>query len=205
MRFKGVVAFISLAVALGVLAYLFLSVKKEMPTASHAISQTNESPSQTNESPSQTNESPSQTNESPSQTNESPSQTNEKSHEINLEESPNNPNTPNDEKAPHNEEDHSNTLFQNLDAQEVINYPVVEHHFEIPFEEKKREYSKLIIKDLKDYQWWCLKEILKKEQIDYAYDNTKNHSGLIIYLEENKKERLLADLDYYKIRYHAVF
>ncbi|EJC04612.1 hypothetical protein HPHPP8_0642 [Helicobacter pylori Hp P-8] len=70
---------------------------------------------------------------------------------------------------------------------------------------KKREYSKLIIKDLKDYQWWCLKEILKKEQIDYAYDNTKNHSGLIIYLDENKKERLLADLDYYKIRYHAVF
>ncbi|WP_187889829.1 hypothetical protein [Helicobacter pylori] len=183
MRSKSVVAFISLAVALGVLAYLFLSVKKEMPTTSHAISQT----------------------DAISQTNESPSQTNEKSHEINLEESPNNPNTPNDDKISHNEEDHSNTLFQNLDAQEVINYPVVEHHFEIPFEEKKREYSKLIIKDLKDYQWWCLKEILKKEQIDYAYDNTKNHSGLIIYLDENKKERLLADLDYYKIRYHAVF
>ncbi|WP_187854004.1 hypothetical protein [Helicobacter pylori] len=176
MRFKGVVAFISLAVALGVLTYLFLSVKKEMPTTSHAISQTNESLSQTNE----------------------------KSHEINLEE--NSPSeTSHNEKAPHNEEYHSNTLFQNLDAQEVINYPVVEHHFEIPFEEKKREYSKLIIRDLKDYQWWCLKEILKKERIDYAYDNTKNHSGLIIYLDENKKERLLADLDYYKIRYHAVF
>ncbi|MGL2513309.1 hypothetical protein ACOWOD_07225 [Helicobacter pylori] len=176
MRFKSVVAFISLAVALGVLAYLFLSVKKEMPTASHAIPQTH-----------------------------AISQTNEKSHEINLEESPNKPNTPNDEKASHNEEDRNNTLYQNLDAQEVINYPVIEHHFEIPFEEKKREYSKLIIKDLKDYQWWCLKEILKKEQIDYAYDNTKNQPNLIIYLDENKKERLLADLDYYKIRYHAVF
>ncbi|KAA6514192.1 hypothetical protein EPC67_02620 [Helicobacter pylori] len=170
MRFKSVVAFISLAVALGVLAYLFLSVKKEMPTTSHAISQTNE-----------------------------------KSHEINLEESSNKPNTPNDEKASHNEEVRNNAFSQNLDAQESINYPVIEHHFEIPFEEKKREYSKLIIKDLKDYQWWCLKEILKKERIDYAYDNTKNHSGLIIYLDENKKERLLADLDYYKIRYHAVF
>ncbi|WQU79212.1 hypothetical protein KVE50_05085 [Helicobacter pylori] len=191
MRFKGVVAFISLAVALGVLAYLFLSVKKEMPATSHAIPQNNESLSQNNESLSQNNE--------------SPSQANEKSHEINLEESPNNPNTPNDEKAPHNEEDHSNTLFQNLDAQEVINYPVVEHYFEIPFEEKKREYSKLIIKDLKDYQWWCLKEILKKEQINYAYDSTKNQPNLIIYLDENKKERFLADLDYYKIRYHAVF
>ncbi|WRA11233.1 hypothetical protein KVK46_05080 [Helicobacter pylori] len=182
MRFKGVVAFISLVVALGVLAYLFLSVKKEMPAASHAISQAN----------------------AISQTNESPSQTDAKSHDINLEE--NSPNeTSHNEKALHNEEDHNNTLSQNLDAQESINYPVVEHHFEIPFEEKKREYSKLIIKDLKDYQWWCLKEILKKEQIDYAYDNTKNHSGLIIYLDENKKERLLADLDYYKIRYHAVF
>ncbi|MGL2641133.1 hypothetical protein ACQJ6H_04480 [Helicobacter pylori] len=177
MRFKSVVAFISLAVALGVLAYLFLSVKKEMPTTSHAIPQTNESLSQTNE----------------------------KSHEINLEESPNNPNTPNNDKISHNEEDRNNTLSQNLDAQEVINYPVIEHHFEIPFEEKKREYSKLIIKDLKDYQWWCLKEILKKEQIDYAYDNTKNQPNLIIYLDENKKERFLADLDYYKIRYHAVF
>ncbi|GAA7714572.1 hypothetical protein HpCOL12_09630 [Helicobacter pylori] len=176
MRFKGVVAFISLAVALGVLAYLFLSVKKEMPATSHAISQTNEGLSQTDV----------------------------KSHDINLEE--NSPTeTSHNEKASHNEEDRNNALSQNLDAQEVINYPVVEHYFEIPFEEKKREYSKLIIKDLKGYQWWCLKEILKKEQIDYAYDSTKNQPNLIIYLDENKKERLLADLDYYKIRYHAVF
>ncbi|TPH28698.1 hypothetical protein [Helicobacter pylori] len=183
MRFKSVVAFISLAVALGVLAYLFLSVKKEMPATSHAISQTNEGLSQTDA----------------------------KSHDINLEE--NSPNevshneneTSHNEKAPHNQEDRNNALSQNLDTQEVINYPVIEHHFEIPFEEKKREYSKLIIKDLKGYQWWCLKEILKKEQIDYAYDNTKNQLNLIIYLDENKKERLLADLDYYKIRYHAVF
>ncbi|UOR72466.1 hypothetical protein MPG82_02200 [Helicobacter pylori] len=172
MRFKSVVAFISLAVALGVLAYLFLSVKKEMPAISHA--------------------------------DKSLSQTDAKSHGINLEE-----NSPNEvshnEKAPHNEEDRINAFSQNLDTQEVINYPVIEHHFEIPFEEKKGEYSKLIIKDLKGYQWWCLKEILKKEQIDYAYDNTKNQPNLIIYLDKNKKERFLADLDYYKIRYHAVF
>ncbi|GAA8540914.1 hypothetical protein HpBT274_12500 [Helicobacter pylori] len=179
MRFKSVVAFISLAVALGVLAYLFLSVKEEMPTISHA--------------------------------NKNLSQTDAKSHDINLEE--NSPNevshneneTSHNEKAPHNQEDRNNAFSQNLDAQEVINYPVIEHHFEIPFEEKKREYSKLIIKDLKGYQFLCLKEILKKEQIDYAYDNTKNQPNLIIYLDENKKERFLADLDYYKIRYHAVF
>ncbi|GAA8623311.1 hypothetical protein KYTH76_12830 [Helicobacter pylori] len=186
MRFKSVVAFISLAVALGVLTYLFLSVKEEMPAISHA--------------------------------DKNLSQTDAKSHDINLEE-----NSPNEvshneneishneneishnEKAPHNEEDRNNAFSQNLDAQEVINYPVIEHHFEIPFEEKKREYSKLIIKDLKGYQWWCLKEILKEEQIDYAYDSTKNQPNLIIYLDKNKKERFLADLDYYKIRYHAVF
>ncbi|GAA7306074.1 hypothetical protein HpM042_11540 [Helicobacter pylori] len=172
MRFKSVVAFISLAVALGVLTYLLLSVKEEMPAISHA--------------------------------DKNLSQTDAKSYDINLEE-----NSPNEishnEKAPHNEEDRNNALSQNLDTQEVINYPVIEHHFEIPFEEKKREYSKLIIKDLKGYQFLCLKEILKKEQIDYAYDNTKNQPNLIIYLDENKKERFLADLDYYKIRYHAVF
>ncbi|QQW83858.1 hypothetical protein HG570_04820 [Helicobacter pylori] len=172
MRFKGVVAFISLAVALGVLAYLFLSVKKEMPAISHA--------------------------------DKNLSQTDTKSHDINLED--NSPNeTSHNEKAPHNQEDRNNAISQDLDAQEVINYPVIEHHFEIPFEEKKREYSKLIIKNLKGYQWWCLKEILKKEQIDYAYDSTKNQPNLIIYLDKNKKERFLADLDYYKIRYHAVF
>ncbi len=179
MRFKGVVAFISLAVALGILTYLLLSVKEEMSAISHA--------------------------------DKNLSQTDAKSHDINLEE--NSPNevshneneTSHNEKAPHNEEDRNNTFSQNLDVQEVINYPVIEHHFEIPFEEKKREYSKLIIKDLKDYQWWCLKEILKKEQIDYAYDSTKNQPNLTIYLDKNKKERFLADLDYYKIRYHAVF
>ncbi|GAA7279694.1 hypothetical protein HpRN195_11760 [Helicobacter pylori] len=172
MRFKSVVAFISLTVALGVLAYLFLSVKKEMPAISHA--------------------------------DKSLSQTDAKNHDINLEE-----NSPNEishnEKAPHNEGDRNNAFSQNLDVQEIINYPVIEHHFEIPFEEKKMEYSKLIIKDLKGYQFLCLKEILKKEQIDYAYDNTKNQPNLIIYLDKNKKERFLADLDYYKIRYHAVF
>ncbi len=173
MRFKSVVAFISLAIALGVLAYLFLSVKKEIP----AVSFTHQNPSQT-----------------------------EKTHDINLEDNPNNSNTPNEgANNPHNEETHNNTLSQNLDAQDSINYPVIEHHFEVPFEEKKREYSKLIIKDLEGYQFLCLKEILKKEQIDYAYDNTHNQSNLIIYLDENKKERFLADLDYYKIRYHAVF
>ncbi|KMZ49242.1 hypothetical protein AC786_07430 [Helicobacter pylori] len=172
MRFKSVVAFISLAVALGVLAYLFLSVKKEMPAISHA--------------------------------DKSLSHADAKSHDINLEENSSDE-TSHNEKASHNEEDRNNALSQNLDAQEVINYPVIEHHFEIPFEEKKREYSKLIIKDLKGYQFLCLKEILKKEQIDYAYDNTKNQSNLIIYLDKNKKERFLADLDYYKIRYHAVF
>ncbi len=172
MRFKSVVAFISLAVALGVLTYLLLSVKEEMSAISHA--------------------------------DKNLSQTDAKSHDINLEESSPNEISHN-KKAPHNEEDRNNALSQNLDTQEVINYPVIEHHFEIPFEEKKREYSKLIIKDLKGYQWWCLKEILKKEQIDYAYDNTKNQPNLIIYLDKNKKERFLADLDYYKIRYHAVF
>ncbi len=179
MRFKSVVAFISLAVALGVLAYLFLSVKEEMPAISHA--------------------------------DKNLSQTDAKSHDINLEENSSNEvshnenETSHNEKAPHNQEDRNNALSQNLDTQEVINYPVIEHHFEIPFEEKKREYSKLIIKDLKGYQFLCLKEILKKEQIDYAYDNTKNQPNLIIYLDKNKKERFLADLDYYKIRYHAVF
>ncbi|GAA9753372.1 hypothetical protein VN0196_13310 [Helicobacter pylori] len=179
MRFKSVVAFISLAVALGVLTYLLLSVKEEMPAISHA--------------------------------DKNLSQTDAKSHDINLEENSPNEASHNEneishnEKAPHNEEYRNNALSQNLDAQEVINYPVIEHHFEIPFEEKKREYSKLIIKDLKGYQFLCLKEILKKEQIDYAYDNTKNQANLIIYLDKNKKERFLADLDYYKIRYHAVF
>lgn len=113
MRFKSVVAFISLAVALGVLAYLFLSVKKEMPATSHA--------------------------------DKNLSQTDAKNHDINLEE--NSPDeTSHNEKAPHNEEARNNALSQNLDAQEVINYPVIEHHFEIPFEEKKGNIQSLSLR-----------------------------------------------------------
>ncbi|ACD48494.1 hypothetical protein HPSH_05415 [Helicobacter pylori Shi470] len=113
MRFKSVVAFISLAVALGVLAYLFLSVKEEMPAISHA--------------------------------DKNLSQTDAKSHDINLED--NSPNeTSHNEKAPHNQEDRNNALSQNLDAQEVINYPVIEHHFEIPFEEKKGNIQSLSLR-----------------------------------------------------------
>ncbi len=193
MRFKSVAAFISLAVALGVLTYLLLSVKEEMPAISHAdkdLSQTDAKSHDINLEENSPNEVSHNENETSHNENETSHNENETSH---------------NEKAPHNQEDRNNALSQNLDTQEVINYPVIEHHFEIPFEEKKGEYSKLIIKDLKGYQWWCLKEILKKEQIDYAYDSTKNQPNLIIYLDKNKKERFLADLDYYKIRYHAVF
>lgn len=115
MRFRSVVAFISLAVALGVLAYLFLSVKEEIPAISHA--------------------------------DKNLFQTDTKSHDINLEESSpneishNENETSHNEKAPHNQEDRNNALSQNLDTQEVINYPVIEHHFEIPFEEKKRVFK----------------------------------------------------------------
>ncbi len=117
MRFKSVVAFISLAVALGVLAYLFLSVKKEMPATSHAISQTNKSLSQTDA----------------------------KNHDISLEE--NSPDeTSHNEKVSHNEEVRNSALSQNLDAQESINYPVIEHHFEIPFEEKKGSIQSLSLR-----------------------------------------------------------
>ncbi|GAA8857228.1 hypothetical protein DUHN57_13290 [Helicobacter pylori] len=200
MRFKSVVAFISLAVALGVLTYLLLSVKEEMP----AISHTDKNLSQTDAKSHDINLEENSPNETSHNENETSHNENETSHNEN-ETSHNENETSHNEKAPHNQEDRNNALSQNLDTQEVINYPVIEHHFEIPFEEKKREYSKLIIKDLKGYQWWCLKEILKKEQIDYAYDNTKNQPNLIIYLDKNKKERFLADLDYYKIRYHAVF
>ncbi|UOR74515.1 hypothetical protein [Helicobacter pylori] len=193
MRFKSFAAFISLSVALGVLTYLLLSVKEGMPAISHAdknLSQTDAKSHDINLEENSPNEVSHNENETSHNENETSHNENETSH---------------NEKAPHNQEDRNNALSQNLDTQEVINYPVIEHHFEIPFEEKKREYSKLIIKDLKGYQWWCLKEILKEEQIDYAYDNTKNQPNLIIYLDKNKKERFLADLDYYKIRYHAVF
>ncbi|AFI05551.1 hypothetical protein [Helicobacter cetorum] len=153
MRFKTIFVFISLAIALGTLAYLFLSLEKEIP----AVSRIDESKSKT-----------------------------ESSHGIRLEET------------------HDDTLSQNFDTQESTNYPVVEHHFEVSFEKKDFKYSKLIIKDLEKYQFLCLKEILKQEKIDYAYDNTPNQSNLIIYLDESKRESFLDDLDYYKIRYHAI-
>lgn len=69
----------------------------------------------------------------------------QKSHDIDLEE--NSPTeTSHNEKASHNEEDHNNALSQNLDAQESINYPVVEHYSEIPFEEKKGNIQSLSLR-----------------------------------------------------------
>ncbi|WP_104748470.1 hypothetical protein [Helicobacter cetorum] len=161
MRFKTVFVFISLAVALGILAYLVLSLKQEIPsTSSSPVKVKNEN----------------KVKETKEQ---------EKS-DLVLEE------TKDDESS------------QDSSPKTLTNYPVIEHHFEVSFEKKDFKYSKLIIKDLERYQFLCLKEILKQEKIDYAYDNTPNQSNLIIYLDESKRESFLDDLDYYKIRYHAI-
>ncbi|WP_104760513.1 hypothetical protein [Helicobacter cetorum] len=160
MRFKTTLVLISLAIALGSLAYLFLHLNKEIPPIS-PISQAKKP------------REPKIIKTIDDILLEDPDFDDDKSSNDTLSKSP-------------------------------TNYPVVERHFEVSFDKHAFQSSKLLVKDLEEYQFLCLKEILKQEKIEFAYDNTPKQSNMIIYLDDSKRERLLEDLKYYKIRYHAI-
>lgn len=70
------------------------------------------------------------------------------------------------------------------------------------YEDLKTDYTKVLVKNLDDYKFFCLNEILKQKHIDFSYFKHKNTLDLLLFMpDEKQREIILNDFKYYGIEY----
>lgn len=70
------------------------------------------------------------------------------------------------------------------------------------YEDLKTDYTKVLIKNLDDYKFFCLNEILRQKHIDFSYFKHKNTLDLLLFMpDEKQRKTILNDFKYYGIEY----
>lgn len=70
------------------------------------------------------------------------------------------------------------------------------------YEDLKTDYTKVLVKNLDDYKFFCLNEILRQKHIDFSYFKNQNSLDLLLFIpDENKRQSILKDFQYYGIEY----
>ena len=61
---------------------------------------------------------------------------------------------------------------------------------------------RVFIDDLSEYRFYCINQILIKNNIEYAYYKTDKVIQLVVFLNDKESQKkILSDFDYYKIKY----
>lgn len=64
------------------------------------------------------------------------------------------------------------------------------------------EPLRIFIKDLSEYRFFCINQILIESKIEYAYYKTNEVIQLVVFLNDKKmQDKILEDFDYYQIQY----
>lgn len=64
------------------------------------------------------------------------------------------------------------------------------------------EPLRVFIDDLSEYRFYCINQILIKNNIEYAYYKTDKVIQLVVFLNDKESQKkILSDFDYYKIKY----
>lgn len=72
------------------------------------------------------------------------------------------------------------------------------------YEDLKTDYTKVVIKNLDDYKFFCLNEILRQKHIDFSYFKHHNTLDLLLFMpDEKQREIILKDFTYYGIEYEV--
>lgn len=80
-------------------------------------------------------------------------------------------------------------------------YPTSEMVLKYDFN-KGVEPLRIFVGDLSEYRFYCINQVLLKNNIEYAYYKTDKVIQLIIFLNDKKsQEKILSDFDYYNISY----
>lgn len=80
-------------------------------------------------------------------------------------------------------------------------YPTSEMVLKYDFN-KGVEPLRIFVGDLSEYRFYCINQVLLKNNIEYAYYKTDKVIQLIIFLNDKESQaKILSDFDYYKINY----
>ncbi|MDU7693070.1 MAG: hypothetical protein E7K04_02360 [Helicobacter sp.] len=95
-------------------------------------------------------------------------------------------------------------IFKNKD----ISLPVSEKSFKVEFQsDEQRAKNQIVIKNIDEEMLFCLREVFKDEEVNYAYhqsgNDLKNQSLDLIIYPENKLSHIKALLNYYEIKIDA--
>lgn len=80
-------------------------------------------------------------------------------------------------------------------------YPTSEVVLKYDFN-KGVEPLRIFVGDLSEYRFYCINQVLLKNNIEYAYYKTDKVIQLIIFLNDKESQaKILSDFDYYNIAY----
>lgn len=80
-------------------------------------------------------------------------------------------------------------------------YPTSEMVLKYDFN-KGVEPLRIFVGDLSEYRFYCINQVLLKNNIEYAYYKTDKVIQLIIFLNDKESQaKILSDFDYYDIKY----
>ena len=91
--------------------------------------------------------------------------------------------------------------FDAIGTQEDFAYPVTETEFTVKFLDptQQKANNQVIIKDINEEMLFCLREVLKEKNVNFAYSKAQNKLDIIVYLEDNRRPEMLKLLRYYGI------
>ena len=71
-------------------------------------------------------------------------------------------------------------------------------------EDLRVDPTRVLVKDLDDYKFFCLSEILRQRQVDFSYFKNQQSLDLLLFVpNEASRNELLKDFDYYEISYEV--
>lgn len=73
-------------------------------------------------------------------------------------------------------------------------------------DELRTDYTKILIKNLDDYKFFSLHEILRQRHIEFSYYKDNDDLSLVVFMpNKDEREKMLNDFEYYKIEYELIF
>lgn len=70
------------------------------------------------------------------------------------------------------------------------------------YQDLKMDYTKVVVKNLDDYKFLCLNQILRQNRIDFSYFKKQDSLDLLLLIPDKaKREAILNDFAYYNIDY----
>ena len=82
-------------------------------------------------------------------------------------------------------------------------YPATEVDFSVKFlkGDAIQNNDQILIERVNEETLFCIRELLKQEKIDFAYQKKGDDLNLVVFVKNNRREKVLKLFDYYGLSY----